>query len=367
MEEEISLKEIIAVLWQGRYLIIGITAAAMIIAFVFSFFFTTPLYRATAYLDLDEYDQECGIEELMRRPDQSAFLKGALEDLVTDSEGLAESVELAESQDYEGYLEVVAAAPEPGLAAEATNQIGLDLLRWADEYELEQLKAAKESNEESLDFFDKQLKGTGSVRSFNHGDNEDSTPHYVKASIDVFDEKLQIKKESLEKELENFDQYILDAFGESSPRDLETRMLDRTLINPAYQTVMEKKGALLTKLFEVEYAKEKLKQGELPDISMAEGTVFETTVTRRNALQSNIMDLSLRISRVEYAIAHLDQERYLHEAPVPREPFNIRWPLNTAVAGVLGLMLSVFIVFIRPHITELVSEIKKADQAKDQQ
>lgn len=37
MEEEISLKELIQTLWKGRYLVIGITIAAMIISGVLSF------------------------------------------------------------------------------------------------------------------------------------------------------------------------------------------------------------------------------------------------------------------------------------------------------------------------------------------
>ncbi len=58
----------------------------------------------------------------------------------------------------------------------------------------------------------------------------------------------------------------------------------------------------------------------------------------------------LDFNRQEYAPA------VVGNATVPAEPFNMRWKLNTAVAGVLGLMLSVFIVFARPYFTELVSD-----------
>jgi len=370
LEEEIDLKEVIAVLWKGRYIIIGITAAAMIIAAVVSIFFVTPLYRATAYIDLDDYEDERGVEEFIRRPDRRFLMKSALDDIARDPEALDESVELEESEEYEGFLEVSVSAPAPGLAAEAADQTGLKLLRWAGEYELKQLKSEKESREESLDFFEQQVESANSDRYFSYEENgnDDLAADYVAPSLEILNEELQVKKESLEKELENFDQYILNAFGVLSPQDLEIAMTDMEFTNPAYQIVMEKRGALLTELFEVEYAIEKLERGELPDIAMAEGTVFERVVTRRDSIQSEIMDLSLRISRAEHKLAHRDEERLpvWYEAVVPEEPFNMRWPLNTAVAGVLGLMLSVFIVFIRPYISELTSEIRKTDQENDQ-
>jgi uncharacterized protein involved in exopolysaccharide biosynthesis len=46
-------------------------------------------------------------------------------------------------------------------------------------------------------------------------------------------------------------------------------------------------------------------------------------------------------------------EQAINEAALPDHPYNMRWQLNTVVAGVLGLMFSVFIVFIKPHLCQL--------------
>jgi hypothetical protein len=92
-----------------------------------------------------------------------------------------------------------------------------------------------------------------------------------------------------------------------------------------------------------------LEQGELPNIAMvAEGTILETIVTTRDTLRSELMYSSLKISRLEHDITLVDYKSYLYEASVPTHPHNKRWLLNTAVAGVLGFMLSVAVVFICP-------------------
>lgn len=48
MEEEISLREIIETIWNGKIVIIGITLAAMIIAAILSFFVIAPTYEAVS-------------------------------------------------------------------------------------------------------------------------------------------------------------------------------------------------------------------------------------------------------------------------------------------------------------------------------
>ncbi len=271
MEEEISLKEIIAVLWQGRYLIIGITAAAMIIAFVISFFFTTPLYKSTAPLDFNPYlaDErsssfQLDIEQLIDGFERNKQIEKSLQDVTDHPQRLAESVFFERNGDY---VEATVEARDPELAAEAAEQVRLGLIKQTEE---------------------------------------------------VF----QAEKEYLQYWLEHFDSRFPEAYEEYlNPAGVSTLTED-----PSYVYVMEKKGQHLAELHEMKF----------------------------------------RLHKVETIEAEQDED-YMQPAPVPREPFNIRWPLNTAVAGVLGLMLSVFIVFIRPHITELVSEIKKADQVKDQQ
>ncbi|MFC3018336.1 Wzz/FepE/Etk N-terminal domain-containing protein [Virgibacillus litoralis] len=48
MEEEISLREIVEKLWKGKSIIVGITIVALLISFVYSFFIADPVYKGNA-------------------------------------------------------------------------------------------------------------------------------------------------------------------------------------------------------------------------------------------------------------------------------------------------------------------------------
>lgn len=359
MEEEIELTQLIATLWKGKYLIIAITLLAIIIALVASTVFVTPQYRATTYIDLVDFQDDDKIDEFMRRPDRHFLLEEALSDLSPDPRSLARSITMEDSDQYSGFFEVVATSPDPELAAAAANKTSLYLLRWSSQHDLDQLLLRKESQEQSLQFFDEQLRAaTGSALNLE-GNNNDLASSYIVSSLRLLTEELVLKQETLEIELEEFDQYILATFSQLSQQDLEEALSDKQLINPAYRTMMEKRGRLLSEIFEIEQALALLEEGRLPEIDMASGTVFETVVTTRENLRSNLLDLILEINQAEYTLEHLEEERYLYQAEVPENPYNLRWQQNTAVAAVLGLMFSVFLVFIIPFGKNLRESLKE--------
>lgn len=358
MEEEIDLTQLIATLWKGKFIIITITLAAIVIALLASTVFVTPEYRATAYIDLLDYQDDDRIDEFMRRPDREVLLEEALSDLTPEPRRLARSITMEDSGDYPGFFEVVATSPDPELAAAAANESSLYLLRWSSEHDLDQLLQRKESSEQALEFFDEQLRAaTG--QALNGDDNNDLASGYIESSLRLMAEELVLKRETLKQDLEKYDQYILATFSQLTQQDLEEALSDKQLINPAYQAVMEKRGRLLSDIFEVEQALALIEEGRLPDLEMASGTVFETVVTARESLRSNMVDLIVKINQAEYDLEHLEEERYLYQAEVPQSPFNLRWQLNTAVAGVLGLMVSVFLVFMIPFAKNLRENLKE--------
>lgn len=359
MEEEIDLTQLIATLWKGKYIIIALTLAAIVIALVASTVFVTPQYRATAYIDLVDFQDDDRIEEFMRRPDRQTLLKDALSDLSPEPRSLARSISMQDSEQYSGFFEVVATSPDPKLAAAAANETSLYLLRWSSQHDLDQLRQSKESSEQALQFFNEQLKAATSQTLRLDRASDDLPSGYLESSLRLLAEELILRRETLENELKEFDQYILATFGQLRQSDLEEALSDKQLINPAYETMMVKRGRLLSEIFEVEQALALLEEGRLPEIDVASGTVFETLVNTRDQLRSELFESILKINQAEYTLEHLEEERYLYQAEVPEGPYNLRWQLNTAVAGVLGLMLSVFLVFIIPTFKGLRENLKE--------
>ena len=70
--------------------------------------------------------------------------------------------------------------------------------------------------------------------------------------------------------------------------------------------------------------------------------------------------MTLQISRLELSTSEQDLQQLIYPVEIPENPFNIRWQLNTAVATVLGLMMSVMIVFIKPYVREVVIAAKES-------
>ncbi len=333
MEGEIDLKEIIVVLWKGKYIIIFVTIAAMIVAAVASIFLVTPLYRTTAYIDLSNYGKEFelgpGMDEILRRPDKKLFIEDALADIAKDPKALAKLVELDESEDHEGYLEVIVLAPDPALAAEAANTVGFKLLRWSSENELEQLIEEKEDIEVRLD-------------------------RQIEDSLENLDEELRSKKESLEKRIDSNKAYQAEMEKENG-----------------YEAEIERIGYILQdKWSNVTQVIEGFERGELPDIDLAVDTGSQTLirhVQHIESLRERLDALSSEISAVKYNLARqieVDYEAYFIAAEIPEQPSHIRLLLNTAVAGVLGLMLSVLVVFMRPYVNSLKAALKENDENK---
>ena len=128
---------------------------------------------------------------------------------------------MQDSDQYQGFFEVVATSPEPELAAAAANEVSLYLLRWSNQHDLDQLLLEKESQEQALEFFDEQLKAaTGRSFSLDRA-SDDLSSGYLESSLRLLAEELVLKKETLEDELKDFDQYIIATFGQISQSDLE--------------------------------------------------------------------------------------------------------------------------------------------------
>ncbi|MGB4243456.1 MAG: Wzz/FepE/Etk N-terminal domain-containing protein, partial [Dethiobacteria bacterium] len=116
MENEIDLREIIRVLWRGRYIILGITVLSAILALVCSFLFTRPVYEATATIDPTPYREETGNNLLTKIPPNQVVLE-AVQELSENPAELADSISL-EPVGETGLLLVQAIHADPELCAD---------------------------------------------------------------------------------------------------------------------------------------------------------------------------------------------------------------------------------------------------------
>ncbi len=152
MEEEISLIEIITTLWKGKYIIISVTLAAMLIAALFSFFMITPLYKATATFNPAPYNYKAA--DVARTNGNNTFLYNALEDLLENPDAILSNLTIT----AEGELVVITAEqPEPQLAVDAADAVALAIAQTIANDYLETLSLNIFNLQSEIKFFEEKI------------------------------------------------------------------------------------------------------------------------------------------------------------------------------------------------------------------
>jgi len=335
MEEEISLKEILIAIWQGRYLITAITAAAIIIALLVSLVFTTPLYEASAWIDLTSYEmEEWKVKEITGERD---WIDSALEDMEENLNILANNVTFPEV--YSDWVLIKVRIADKSLAESLINKFGVALFLRAGEAQLEKLIPEKAQIENEIEAVEQQMVV------------------FCDDYCESFYQELDTKKEIIELKINLLTDSIYEQFGEL---DLEQqKFLIET--DPTYMVLSEKHKELTTDLVEIELLKSRIKQGILTEADLIGEPVYEHLLNKKN-------DLLIRLYNTAYTIEELEEQDFLEEVKqyiyaesVSSEPINRNWRINAVLAALLGLMLSVLIVFVRPYLGEFVASIRNAE------
>jgi uncharacterized protein involved in exopolysaccharide biosynthesis len=244
LEEEISLQEIITALWEGKKIIIFVTLAALV-----SNFMITPLYQATATVDLSLYNRN--LVSVIR---QNGNLD--LENVFDDPDVSVTPIRITE---LKGLVTVTAEKIDPQLSATTANTIASTIVKAINTSEIEKLNIEIAILNNNISFFEAKIE-----------------------------------------------EYLA---GQEGTSDRQQKSFEN---DPIYISLRTEQGKLFAELF------------------------------NRQFLVSDLLHNEPLLA-----------EQAIKEAALPDHPYNMRWQLNTAVAGVLGLMLSVFIVFIKPHLYQL--------------
>lgn len=152
MDNEIDLKEIFLVLWRGKYLILGITAAFLAAAFVYIFFVATPMYQYSALLDMTSYQVKG--KAMLMLIEQDEVVNEAMEGMSEDSEGSLESVKVDILPDNEYVLQIGAKHPDRQLCVSAVKEAGLAIVEAVSGYRFKQMSLDRERSERLLIYLD---------------------------------------------------------------------------------------------------------------------------------------------------------------------------------------------------------------------
>lgn len=414
LEDEIDLKEYLYILWKWRWVIALVTVAAIVTAGVLSYFVLPPIYEARAVLLVASaadqqraVRQEGGLEELVntlsRLPEMTintymgqlkspALLRQVAEKVNSEirgenpmtATGLAQIIKTERARDT-NLIEVTVTRTDPEEAALIANILTEEYLEFLSESSRRQASKSVEFLNEQLAVAEQELKEAqqqleafgSDARSvaFLRRELDDlvsarSRYRVQLAAAEVRLNLLAAARSRLEEQLQDTPQFITveeipQESGVEAPLDGGTRVLKRE-INPVWTTLRTELDAGLVEIAEKQAEIGMLKgfisdaekeigllQKELTEKDMTESRLTGTV----QRLQKNYDLLAEKITETRVAqSANFGETSVLVVSPAfaSADPVRPRKMLNMAIAGVLGLMLSVFLAFVLNHLDNTV-------------
>ncbi|WP_411954027.1 Wzz/FepE/Etk N-terminal domain-containing protein [Alkalibacillus sp. S2W] len=307
MEEEISLREIINRLWEGKWIIAGITVVAILISFIASYFIMSPTYEADTTI----------------RVSQPNYQLGTASDYVSGVVGTDIFVRTAESPEV---LSVV-------LEKETDGNRSVSSLNSSLTFEVEDAE-----NPSIVDITitggDKQQVTNllHSVVTETTNNLSSSVQNRLSRLEEQYNQQAKAKEEELQTKINEYSEM-------QTGNDLPSLLLFEDIASNS-QFLLEANEDMMNELRDLD----KVAQIEFEQINDEIDRLYEDHNTYVQYLEDVQSAQSLNV--VEESV-HVISEPYAGDSPVSPNK-----TLNLAISLVLGLMIGVFAVFIRAYMKE---------------
>lgn len=416
MEQEISLRELIEILLQGKWLILAITVAALLVSGIVSFFILEPTYEARAtlmvvqpkiepanrddgvlsrYLQSIAESTQLSLDTYVNQVKNPALLDRVRNRLELDPHEytirrMGDMIKVY-TPEKTNLIEIVITHTDSELAATMANTLAEEFVGFINEQSKErinqsivvleqQLASEEEKLNAALDAYTSFLSESRGVAHLEQAYNAKI------ALLTQFQTELAETKVALnttraglaegEKELANLSQlittqkslveddlmrdYVKDATGENVNQIARLKMESQE-INEAYMALlnlvnMDRMAVkqLESKLVSLEESiAQTAKEIEMLQIELAEKKAVEERLLNKLDNAKRTYDrLVEKYDEAQIASAIDSAEAQINlvaPAWVPVTPVGPRKMLNLAIAGVLGVMVGAFVVFIRHY------------------
>ncbi|MDE4541399.1 Wzz/FepE/Etk N-terminal domain-containing protein [Thermoanaerobacterium sp. R66] len=311
MEEEISLRELLEIIWKWRKTMALITIVSVLIAGLLSFFVIKPTYEATTTLSVSDITPQTGFfgsNTTVVLPNQNSSDGSMIQSDTADKDlsYLLSSILKYQDMTVNTYKEEVT---NPQVLLNTIKQLKLDPKRY------------------TLDNFKNEID----VQTIDN-------TNLITITVKEKDPKLAAK--IADAIAANFKSYIV------SRNNRQTDKLIATIEN----------------LINLQNSKIEAATNELNSINPANKTEYEQNQTKLNLLK-NTRDIMME----KYNMLQLVKASNLGEqgimvtskAIVPDKPVSPKKSLNIAIAFILGLMVSVFVVFFAEYWKSTSAKVEK--------
>lgn len=391
--EEISLREIIEILLKGWKLILAVTLAAVIVSAVVSFFIIEPVYETSVTLEVstagvsDVLDPVPGFEPLtpdtyIRQVKNTAVLQSVLDELGSRYGELTEAALAAkidaEADDDDSLIRIRVTDSDPKLAADIANSLAQSFVEYASaqdgelalaayKYIEEQTNSQKEKLNLALAQYSEFIEQPGGVQELQAELDgrlsliTDYTVQYAHKEIEENAKKAAL--DTVQKELAGTDKMltIVKSMPGQSPGQAEWLTVQEQQINPNYLALENSLSVLKSELAMLAAEKRSIRAQVERNTEGLTGLKAELA---EKQYQESVLKRNLELAQETYDSFRdrYEEVRTARSVPtakagitvtapaaVPAAPVSPRKSLNVAIAAVLGLMVSVFVVFFRDY------------------
>ncbi|HHV57916.1 MAG TPA: hypothetical protein GXX50_09190 [Firmicutes bacterium] len=413
MEEEISLRDMIEVLLRGKVTIAVITAAAVLVAGVLSFFVLPPTYEAVATVMVNQPAQQAPPEQgtpeflasLTRLPQMTiatyaaqvknpVILKKVLEQLQLQEKytiaQFANKISVGTPKDT-NLMEIKVEDEDPQLAANIANAVASELVSFVSDMNQQRVSMSARMLKNQIAAEDQSIaQGAEELKSFL------KQPQSVTELQADLDAKLKLltdlKAQAAAARIDLAGaQAGLAAAEEALANTLPVIKTNKSLADDAFlsQVAAAASGKSPAALGGLKMESEEPNKAYMAlqeDVATRRAAVaslknqIAATEATISSLQNDIQDIQVKLVDKQLKYDQLQQKidtarqnyklynsKYaealsasslsageanlmlLSQAYIPRRPVGPRKMLNMAVAGVLGLMVSVFLVFFQEY------------------
>ncbi|WP_202079452.1 YveK family protein [Caldalkalibacillus salinus] len=296
MEDEISLRELIEVVLNGKWIIASVTAIAVLLSGINSFFILDPTYEASATVMVTADTDNLNLESYVAHVSNNQVMSGTIQQLDHEQDISINSLRQKVRAEIVGdtnLIRIYALDNNPEQAAHIANVVTSEYIKYMYnqstqqltqqlKYEIQMINEDIEIEQNSLKDILEKLNKTPQILVTNNSLTEDSFLHSVVTE------------------------------NTSSNADSGSIQYQNEHLNPLYLDLQQKQLDIDIKITELQNRKNNLEQ---------------------------------RIAEEQFAV----EENLLitSQAVEPESPASPNKKLNVAIAGVLGVMISVFVVFGR--------------------
>lgn len=327
MEEEISLREIIETIWNGKMIIAAITAAAMLVAGIASFVVMAPAYEAQSIVRIENQPKSEGAPP----QDLNYFVESIKSDVamkrIIDKLNLSQEKYTINSVRNSIATELVKGTNVVRVTVKGTDPKAITNMANLMAFEL---GARTEISDRSVQIVDlkNRLLDLDDQIAMTQSDLAES-----QKQLSGTPEKLVTRKALAD---EPYLQSVAEETGNGSNRQLGSLELITEEINPLYTSLTSRISDLtitLTRLQEEKKAKE---------------ATIAKNQDRINELDRQMNSEKLSAQNSERLLNGFNAV-FISPAIEPVDPVGPKKLLNVAIAAVLGVMLSVMIVFVKHY------------------